>query len=56
MARLMVAITIEKTGSSFKGRLMIKSKIIPNITAKMIEPKNASKKTQPFISPTIAEK
>jgi len=30
MARLMVAITIEKTGSSFRGRLIIKSKIIPN--------------------------
>ena len=54
MARLIVAMIIEKTGSPFRGRLIIKSIIIPKKTAKMSDPINAKRNIHPFNPPVYA--
>jgi hypothetical protein len=49
MAKLMVAIITEKTGSSFKGRFIIRSRNVPKRKAKAMAPTNARRNTQaPF--------
>jgi hypothetical protein len=52
----MVAIMIEKTGSSRMGRLITKSRNQPNITAKIMEPNNPNKNVHMVGTPRLPVK